>query len=149
MTDHRRIELSLSTPADYQRLADIQVAAFRDANNPLTVAVWSGVSAEEYSAWLTEFNSRARPPPGHQILYVCARRPEDNNSVVNGDKIVGFARWIVPLRDGEKDEDQAKPPVPPLPKGAKSDVRDNFWRTIDAAEKRIMEDRKYWSGSHC
>jgi hypothetical protein len=121
------------TPEDLPRLAVIQKTGF--AGDVLSLGPLANVSTEDYLRWAENDIGTPGAGPGHRMEMVCAREPQTG-------KIAGWARWIIPLGEGEAWTPGAE--KVPLPKGADAAGFQAMFGGGSANMKRIFGDRKRW-----
>jgi hypothetical protein len=127
--------LSPVTAADLPRLAEIQHDAFGPAD-PLARATSANVAPAAHIAWLAHGLAHPDPAPGTRIELVCAR---DVESGVIG----GWARWDIPLGEGEAWAGAATEKAP-LPEGMDGALWDEFFGHVTKHKARLMGDRSRW-----
>jgi hypothetical protein len=118
---------------DLPRLAIIQKAGF--AGDMLSLGPLANVSTEDYLRWAENDIGTPGAAPGSRMDIVCARDPQTG-------EIAGWARWVIPLSEGEEWVPGAE--KMPLPKGADEVAFRSYFSGGGANVKRVFGDRKRW-----
>lgn len=124
--------------SDIPRCAAIQREAFRE--DPLSLAALGDLSEEEHASWIQNQLETDSTPPGYKKDVKIARDIETN-------EIAGWAKWWIPVNEGDEDANAERSSRVPPPSAVKHDIWRDFFAGIEATEKMIMGDRKHWGKS--
>jgi hypothetical protein len=130
--------LSPVTAADFPRLAEIQRLAF-GPDDPLARAALADIAPADLDAWTEHGIAHPNPPPGVRIELVCARDAETG-------EIGGWARWDIPLAEGEPWAGPAAEKAP-LPRGINEEVWKGYFADLAQHKERLLGDRTRWCTS--
>jgi hypothetical protein len=123
------LEILPVEPEDFARLSDIEAAAFD--SSPITTALFSQVS------------------PSNRRSHALKRDPQKRLiKTVRDGKIVGWAQWEVPLKEGEKPFEPAREERPGWAEGTNVEEAEAFFAKLDLGIKEPHYRASFFSSFH-